>query len=113
MRRRIYALTMTTALTIFGYAIYCLCAFIAVANFYFALLEGYLYRFMGWPYRWNSGVPILGNVFLVLAILVLAPRGLFNWPLGLALFLLDVKGLPWFGATMLWYYLFKKDDQAN
>jgi hypothetical protein len=96
-----------------GYMLVALSAVVACLNIYYLFFHRPLYRWMGWEYQWNSGGPLLGNVLLLLGILLLAPRGAFNWTWAVALLALDVGGLPWIGAMLLWNYLFDKGPRSS
>jgi hypothetical protein len=89
-----------------GYAMLILGAPIAAFNFYNSFLRYPIYKLLGCPYRWQSGLPAVGTFFLTWAILVLAFHHAWTatW-VCLCLIALDTGGIPWFTGTMIWFWL--------
>jgi hypothetical protein len=82
-----------------GWILLSLAAFIAAMNFYFSFLRYPIYRLMGWKYRWVSGAPVVGSIFLVVGLLFLWWLPAAWWRAGvIALF--DTGGFPWFLVVM-------------
>jgi hypothetical protein len=89
----------------FGYVPLVLGGVIVVTNIYCAFLKYPLYKLTGRleKYRWNSGVPLIGSLLLVAA-LVLAPTGRVA-KAAVVLLLIDpggLLGLAWLLVSWLW-----------
>jgi hypothetical protein len=93
---------------VFGYILFALGALISCLNFYLSFLRYPLYRLLGREYRWESGLPLFGSLFLVVAVVLLRESPGFFWG-GLALALLDTGGLHWFLAVIIWHGVFRRD----
>jgi hypothetical protein len=59
------------------------------------------------PYRFASGLPALGTILLILAVLSLPKTMYLGWA-AIAIILLDTCGIPWFVVMMLYSWLSKK-----
>ena len=97
-----------TALLVVGGLLCCL-------NFYLSFLRYPVHRFMGKKkdeYRWISGIPVFGSLFVAISLL-----GIWQLPLfraaAIGLILIDTGGLHWFAGTMLWYKVLKKGNRPN
>jgi hypothetical protein len=82
-------------------------ALFCVSNFYLSFLRYPLHRLLGMPtdaYRWVSGVPIIGTLFVILALTALYPvQGVL--PLAIILAVIDTGGIHWFIGTLLFQSL--------
>ena len=74
---------------------------LCVLNFYLSFLRYPLYKLRGKQseYRWVSGIPLFGSVFVAVALVILRePFGIIVF--GVILAALDTGGLHWFIGTM-------------
>lgn len=85
--------------------LFAVAAFIAVVNFYLSFVRALIYGWLGWECRNVSGIPLLGSLFLIAALLCVE-RTAPVWLLAIALISLDTGGLGWFLLIIL--YLTKK-----
>lgn len=86
-----------------GYGFFALAAFIACTNFYLSFVRAPLYWWFGIEPSNVSGIPLLGNVLLAIAMLLIA-----NWPSTLwggavVICAIDTGGLPWLIFSLLWH----------
>jgi hypothetical protein len=74
-------------------------------NFYLSFVRYGVHRLLhrDKPYKWVSGFPIIGSLFLWLASVLLWWLGLRYWAItALIVSFLDTGGLIWFLSTMAW-----------
>lgn len=88
--------------------------FICCLNFYLSFLRYPLHRWAGKKkdeYRWSSGVPLLGSLFVLLSLLA---RWQTPWIsiVSILLILIDTGGIHWFAATMIYQTFFKKNKSS-
>ena len=100
---------------IIAYILFGVGGFFCVLNFYLSFLRYPIYRLSGGDkkeYKWTSGAPILGSLFVGIGLLSLYGT---KWILilGLTLILIDTGGLHWFLATMFYYAIFRKKRMFN
>lgn len=99
-------------LTLFSVAIV-LCGIgclVTALDFYLSFLRYPLHRLSGGTrenYRWVSGLPLFGSMFLWLGAAFLTEQPPLLWS-ALIVSLLDTGGLHWFIATMVWYHVMRK-----
>ena len=95
-----------------GYGLLALGGFVCALNFYLSFLRYPLYRLDGLPFRWVSGLPLVGSLFVVLGLCWLP---LPTWVFWLAVVLagLDTGGLHWFVGSQLWHWLFPPSAPPN
>lgn len=93
-------------------------AFFAVLNFYLDILRYPIHRALGGDrdtFRFVSGIPILGALFLWISIPLLSSPSL-RWTAGI-LSLFDTQGIHWLLGTMVWMReprrLFRNRDDSN
>jgi hypothetical protein len=97
-------------MALIGFALFGLGAFLTIANFYFSLLRYPVHVWRGGTrenYRWESGIPVFGSLFLWVSAFCLTTQPIFMW-LAIGLSLFDTAGLHWFLGVML-YQCFKED----
>ena len=80
-------------------------AFICAGNFYLSFIRYPLHRLCGRSresYRWVSGIPLFGSLFVALSLLQLCAT---PWllPAGVVLILADTGGVHWFIGTMIYH----------
>jgi hypothetical protein len=95
---------------IIPYVLFCLGGFFCLLNFYLSFVRYPVYRLAGGSrqeYKWVSGAPVLGSLFVGLSLISLYET---NWMVisGVAFILMDTGGLHWFLATMFYYGVFWK-----
>jgi hypothetical protein len=93
-----------------GYFLFCLGGFICAANFYLSFLRypmHLLKRVQKADYKWKSGIPLFGSLFVLLSIILL--RDVF-WILiaGIALIIIDTGGFHWFLGMMFYHQVLRK-----
>ena len=93
---------------ILGYALFALGAFVSCVNFYLGFLRYPFCKLLGREYKWDSGLPLFGSLFLVIAVVMLRDSPVLFWG-GIIIALFDTGGLHWFAGVMLWMYLFRCD----
>jgi hypothetical protein len=87
-----------------GWILMCLAGLIGASNFYFSVLHYWVYRLLGWDYRWNSGFPAIGTLVLLIALACLW-QDRAAWYLAGGIALIDTAGLPWFMVILFYYSL--------
>lgn len=90
-------------------------AIIAIFNFYLSFLRYPVHRLLGAPretYRWSSGIPLFGSLFLWLSLPLLHPRWGLIWS-AIGISLLDTAGLHWFVGVMVWHGLRRGIDEPD
>jgi len=91
-------------ITFLAWVAFVLGALVCLTNFYLSFLRYPFHRLRGLPkesYRWISGIPLLGSVFVGLALLDLHPLpGML--PAAIALIVIDTGGIHWFVGTMVY-----------
>lgn len=77
-----------------------LAALVGARNFYCGFVRGPLYRWFGWEYRWDSGLPAIGSLCLIVALACLWD---VHWVriAGAVLAVIDTAGIPWFIVVMV------------
>ena len=78
-------------------------AFVTVMNAYLSFIRYPVHLALGGTretYRWVSGFPLVGSLFLWLSILLLSSVALKWFAAALSLF--DTGGIHWFVGTMWW-----------
>ncbi len=82
---------------------------ISLLNFYFSFLRYGVYKLLKRKYKWESGIPLFGSLFLFVSLLFLY-KNPYILILGIALILMDTGGILWFIAIMIYY---KIKDRRN
>lgn len=79
---------------IIGWILLGLAGLLGALNFYLYFLRERLYRRLGWEYRWQSGIGLIGTILLLhgIALLWRVPAA---WYLAGVIALLDTAGIPW------------------
>ena len=101
--------------TVIGLALFVVGTLVTCVNFYTSLIRYPLHRWRGGArdhFRWVSGFPLVGSLFLWLAALFLVRRPVLTWAaLGISLF--DTGGFHWL-AGMMFYMTFcrRRTDRA-
>jgi len=96
--------------TIIALALCALGTLITCVNFYLTWIRYPLHRWRGGTrenYRWVSGFPLVGSLFLWIGAVLLVREPMLMW-LAVAISLLDTAGLHWFAGTMLYMWLFHR-----
>ena len=90
-----------------------ICLFISCLNFSLSFIRPLFYLRKPSEYRFVSGLPGLGTIFLFLSVILL-PWNFYLGCLVITAIVLDTAGLPWFIAVMCWQALrVPKDEQKN
>lgn len=89
-----------------GYLLLSLAAIIAGLNLYLSVIRGLIYWFQGWQYRHVSGLPLLGSLLLVVALVVLE-KSPSIWIIAIIVSLLDTGGAIWLLLTISWMTLWR------
>lgn len=76
-----------------------LAALIGALNFYLSFLSGPLHHLRGLKSQSNSGLPMIGSIFLLVALVCLWSVKT-AWITAGLIALIDTGGLPWFAAVM-------------
>ena len=87
-----------------GYLLFSLATLIAIVNFYLSFVRAPIYRCLGLECQHVSGIPLLGSLFLIGALVAAEASGL-AMALAIALVLLDTGGLIWLLLTFSWMAL--------
>ncbi|WP_145431109.1 hypothetical protein [Lacipirellula limnantheis] len=90
-------------MAIVGMVLFALGAFVTLANVYLSFIRYPVHLALGGTretYRWVSGFPLVGSLFLWLSIPLLSSVGLRWFAVALSLF--DTGGIHWFVGTMWW-----------
>ena len=100
---------------IIAYILFGLGGFFCLLNFYLSFLRYPIYRLLRGDkkqYKWISGAPILGSLFVGIGLLSLYET---KWILilGLALISIDTGGLHWFLVTMFYYAVFRRKRMSK
>ena len=78
-----------------------LAVLIAVNNFYLSVLRVPLLWLLRLPYdKHVSGLPVIGNIFLLLALVFLQSSMAALWATAAVLIVIDTGGFPWFCFVM-------------
>lgn len=100
---------------IIGLVLFGLGTLITCVNVYTSFIRYPLHRWRGGTrddFRWISGLPIFGSLFLWLAALALIHHPVLMWT-ALITSLFDTGGLHWFAGTMIYTALFRRGkDEA-
>lgn len=92
-------------LTVLGFTLLGVGAFISLINFYQTFLRFPLYRVRGGArerYQWVSPVPMIGSALLVISAILLRDSTL--WVIvAMAIAILDTGGIHWFVFWMIWH----------
>ncbi|MEK6702304.1 MAG: hypothetical protein AABZ53_08575 [Planctomycetota bacterium] len=86
-----------------GVILFAFGAFVTLTNVYLSFIRYPIHLARGGTretYRWVSGVPIVGSLFLWISMGLLASTGL-KWLAGI-LSIFDTGGIHWFIGTMWW-----------
>ena len=85
-------------------------ALLCLTNFYLSFLRYPLHRLRRLPkesYRWVSGFPLFGSLFVGLSLLGLHDlSGMI--PVAVVLILIDTGGIHWFVGTMIFQFVYEK-----
>ena len=85
-------------------------ALLCIINFYLSFLRYPLHLLRGLPresYRWSSGIPLFGSLFVALSLFGLHARpGML--PAALGLIAIDTGGIHWFVGTMIYQSVYGK-----
>ena len=92
------------ALFLFACALFVVGGLLCALNFYLSVLRYPLHRLFGWPYRWVSGFPVFGSLFVAASLCLLSLPAWLFW-LAVVLLVLDTGGLHWFAAATFWFWL--------
>jgi hypothetical protein len=84
-----------------GYTLFSIAALIAVVNFYLSFVRAPIHWYRGRECPHVSGLPLLGNLFLIMSLLVLE-RTPFVWSLAIAVAVLDTGGIVWLVLVFVW-----------
>jgi hypothetical protein len=90
-----------------GYIFLGLAGLITCLNFYLSFVGPLYFWLMKQGHKFGSGLPALGTISLVLAVLLLPKTLSLGWA-SLAMILLDTGGIPWFLVMMLYFRFFKQ-----
>jgi len=90
---------------IFGALCLALSALIACTNFYLSFVRPFYFWLKKQTCSFDSGLPAIGTIFLILAGVLLPANFYLGW-LALLIIFLDTGGLPWFVAIMTYRYFF-------
>jgi hypothetical protein len=98
-------------MSVVAYIFFCLGGLICVVNFYLSFLRYPFYRLTGGDkenYRWVSGIPVFGSIFVVISLVFLYK---IKWALisGMVFIAADTGGFHWFLGTMFYYGVLKKE----
>ena len=96
-------------LDVIAYILFAIGAFVCCLNFYLSFLRFPFCKLLGREYKWSSGIPVFGSLFLVIAVVMFHESPALFWS-GIAVAILDTGGLHWFAGVMLWMYLFRRDQ---
>jgi hypothetical protein len=87
---------------VFGYVAFAVAMLIAGMNFYLSFVRAPIYSLLGREYRHESVIPMVGNVFLIVALLLLEPSYAIGiW--AIAICAMDTGGLIWFLISISWH----------
>ena len=99
---------------VIGLALFVLGTLVTCVNVYTSFIRYPLHRWRGGTrdeFRWVSGVPLVGSLFLWLAALFLVGRPVLAWA-ALVMSLIDTGGLHWFAGTMLYMTFFRRSTDG-
>ena len=88
-----------------GIVLLCLGGVISSLNCYLWFIRYPMHRLRGGTresYRWISGFPLVGSLFLWMAAVFLLHHRILMWT-ALAISLLDTGGIHWFAGVMLYW----------
>jgi hypothetical protein len=95
-------------MSVVAWIVFGLGAFLCVTNFYLSFLRYPLHRLRGLSkesYRWVSGFPLVGSLFVGLSLLGLHDlSGMI--PVAVVLILIDTGGIHWFVGTMIYQFVY-------
>lgn len=74
---------------------------VAVLNFYLSFLREPLYKLLGREPRFVSGLPIVGSLFLAVA-LCFVERTTSVWAFAAVILIIDTGGIPWLLGALVW-----------
>ena len=94
---------------IVGFAFLALAALIAVTNFGLVFIRPLYFHLRKQKYKFVSTIPIVGNLLLIFASLLL-PANTYLRYAAIGIVLLDTGGLPWILVMLIWnrIYVWKK-----
>ena len=96
------------ALTLFakviGSVFLALATLVACLNFYLSWIRPFYFWLTKKEYKWVSGLPAFGTIFLIFAGILL-PKNLYLGCFALVLIFMDTGGLPWFVLVMTYQWL--------
>jgi hypothetical protein len=90
-----------------GWIAFSVAVLIACVNFYLSFLRYPLNRLFRRPYKWVSGIPVIGTLCLILSSALLLGSLPPRWAI-IVVILADTGGLPWFAVIMLWAIFFRR-----
>jgi len=90
-----------------AYMLFCLGGLICFVNFYLSFLRYPLYKLLNKEYKFVSGFPVFGSMFVVISLIFLWREPWILIP-GLTLIAIDTGGLHWFLGTAFYYEVLKK-----
>lgn len=94
--------------TTLAWIAFALGALLCLTNFYLSFLRYPLYRLRGLPkesYRWVSGIPLFGSLFVGLSLFGLSDlTGMVS--VAVVLIVIDTGGLHWFVGTMIYQFVY-------
>ena len=99
-------------MSVFAWIAFGLGAFLCVTNFYLSFLRYTVRRLRGLPresYRWVSGFPLLGSLFVALSLFALYSLP-FVLPVGLVLIAIDTGGIHWFVGGMIYHSVYGRKN---
>ncbi len=96
--------------TVLSWLAFSLGGLVCLTNFYLSFLRYPLHRLRGLPresYRWVSGIPLFGSLFVGLSLLVLhSLPGIL--PAAIVLIAIDTGGIHWFVGTTIYHSVYGK-----
>lgn len=95
--------------TIFSYVILAVGILATCLNIYLSFFRYAIYKLKGGDkenYKWVSGVPLIGSLFIWICTPLLMPYPILLWS-ALTLTIFDTGGIHWFIVSILWQIIFK------
>ena len=88
-------------------------ALLCLTNFYLSFLLYPVHRLRGFPresYRWESGIPVFGSLFVGLSLFGLHSLSAMQ-PAALLLMVIDTGGIHWFVGIWIYWSLHEKTQK--
>src|SRR5271156_372131 len=80
-----------------------LAALVACTNFFLSFIRPFYFWLKKKKCPFDSGLPAIGNIFLIVAALLL-PKNFYLGCFALLIVCLDTGGIPWFIAAMVYQW---------